>query len=225
MRETTETARDGFKYLRSGCAVATIAAVVATVGDLLMLYVANAGRPELGLAAMPAPVLWIGGMLGVVAIPIYVLGYRAAATLAAPRFARHARVVAVAGAAGSVLGAVIHGCTAFFIREGLASGAPAEDPLAAVAGSPLLLTLWGAATLLVISASVAFAIALRRGVPSAPRGLAWANPAVVTIALSLAGSVTPMSRAFLVPAAPNLAHVVFFAACARAMKLEMARRP
>jgi len=34
-----------------------------------------------------------------------------------------------------------------------------------------------------------------------------------------------MSRAFIVPAAPNLAHVVFFVACLRGMKLEMARRP
>ena len=164
-------------------------------------------------------------MLGVVAIPIYVLGYRAAATLVAGAYERHARVIAGAGTLGSVLGAVIHGCTALVIRHGLASGAPAEDPLATVAGSPLLLALWAVATLLVVAASVAFTTAVRRGVPGVPRGLAWANPAVVTIALSLAGSVTPMSRAFLVPAAPNLAHVVFFVACARAMKLEMARRP
>jgi hypothetical protein len=220
-----EVSRDGMRRQRRSCAVAALAAVIATAGDLLMLYVANAGRPVLGLAAPPPALLWIGGVLGVVAIPLYVLGYRAAATLAAPRLERHARVIAGAGACGSLLGAVIHGCTAFVIREGLSSGAPPEDPLAAVAGSPLLLTLWGAAALLVISASVAFAIALRRGVPGLSRGLLWANPAVVTIALSLAGSVTPILRAFLVPAAPNLAHVVFFVACARVMKLEIMRRP
>lgn len=224
MRGTTQT-RDGLRRQRRSCAVAALAAVVATVGDLSMLYVANAGRPELDLAAAPPALLWIGGVLGVVAIPFYLLGYRAAATLVAAGYVRHARVIAGAGTLGSVLGAVIHGCTAFFIRHGLASGAPAQDPLAAVAGSPLLLTLWGAATLLVIAASVAFAVALRRGVPGVPRGLAWANPAVVTIALSLVGSVTPMSRAFILPAAPNLAHVVFFVACVRAMKLEMARQP
>jgi hypothetical protein len=224
MRGATET-RDGWRPQGHSCALAALAAVIATVGDLLMLCVANAGRPELGLATMPLPALWIGGVLGVVAIPLYLFGYRAAATLAAPRFARHARVVAIAGTAGSVLGAVIHGCTAFFIRDGLASGAPAEDPLAAITGSPLLLALWAVATLLVVAASVAFATAVRRGVLGVPRGLAWANPAAVTIALSLVGSVTPMSRAFIVPAAPNLAHVVFFVACARAMQIETARRP
>ena len=190
-----------------------------------MLYVANAGRPELGLAAPPPALLWMGGGLGVVAIPLYVLGYRAAATLVAAGYERHARVIAGAGTTGSVLGAVIHGCTAFFIRDGLASGAPAEDPLAAVAGSPLLLTLWGVAALLVVAASVAFAMAARRGVLRVSRGLAWANPAVVTLFLTLVGSLTPLSRAFLVPAAPNLAHVVFFAACVRAIRAATLPRP
>jgi hypothetical protein len=225
MRSTIEVSRDRLRRQRRSCAVAALAAVIATAGDLLMLYVANAGRPELGLAAPPPALLWIGGVLGVVAIPIYVLGYRAAATLVAAGYERHARVIAGVGTLGSVLGAVIHGCTALVIRDGLASGVPAEDPLATVAGSPLLLALWAVATLLVVAASVAFATAVRRGVPGVPRGLAWANPAVVTIAVSLAGTLTPMSRAFLVPAAPNLAHVVFFVACARVMKLEMARWP
>jgi hypothetical protein len=220
-----EVSRDGLRRQRRSCAVAALAAIIATAGDLLMLYVANAGRPELGLAAPPPALLWIGGVLGVVAIPLYVLGYRAAATLVASGHERYARVIAGAGTLGSVLGAVIHGCTAIFIRDGLASGAPAGDPLAVVAGSSVLLTLWGVATLLVVAASVAFAMAVRRAVSGVPRELAWTNPAVVTIVLSLVGSVTPMSRAFIVPAAPNLAHVVFFAACVRVMKLEMARRP
>lgn len=225
MRRTTETPRDDWGRQRRSCAAATFAAVIATVGDLLMLYVANAVRPELDLAAAPPGLLWIGGVLGVVAIPIYMLGYRAAATLVAAGYARHARAIASAGTLGSVLGAAIHGCTAFFIRDGLASGAPAEDPLAAIAGAPLLLALWAVAALLVVAASVAFATAVRRGVPGVPRGLAWANPVAVTIALSLVGSVTPTSRDFIVPAAPNLAHVVFFVACVRVMKFEMARRP
>lgn len=225
MSGTMGTRRDGLERRRRWCVIATLAAVVATAGDLLMLYVANAGRPELGLAAAPPALLWIGGTLGAAAIPLYVLGYRAAATLAAGVHRRHARVIAVAGTFGSVLGAVIHGCTAFFIRDGLALGAPAEDPLTAVAGSPFLLALWAVATLAVVTASVAFATAVRRGGPDVPRGLAWANPAVITIALSLVGSVTPMSRAFVVPAAPNLAHLVFFAACVRGLQLAATPRP
>lgn len=45
---------------------------------------------------------------------------------------------------------------------------------------------------------------------------ALANPALVTVALVLAGLPSAMGGAFLVPAAPNLAHFVFFAVCARA---------
>jgi len=38
----------------------------------------------------------------------------------------------------------------------------------------------------------------------------------VGLALAALGLATPLGRAFLVPAAPNLAHVAFFALCARA---------
>ena len=47
-------------------AIGALAAVAASAGDLLMLWVANARRPELGLAAPPDTVLWLGAALGVV---------------------------------------------------------------------------------------------------------------------------------------------------------------
>jgi len=197
-------------------AVASIAAVVASIGDLLMLAVANTGRPELRLAAVPPVVLWVGALLGVVAIPFYALGYGHAARLIAQPFPGYARVVAGAGSLGALLGAVIHGYTALFVRDALASGAPAGDPLAAIGNAPPLAAAWALATLLIVAASVAFALAVRHGVPGVPRALALAIPAVVTVAIALVGGATLLGRAFLVPAAPNLAHVVFFAACARA---------
>jgi hypothetical protein len=183
-----------------------------------MLYVANAARPELGLIAAPIPVLWVGAVLGVVAIPFYALGYCGVAALVSRRFATHGRVIAWAGAAGGALGAVIHGCTASFVRDALETGAAAHDPLVTIGASPLLVALWGVAAMLIVVASVAFAVAVHRGVPRVPRTLAWANPAVVTLAIALAGSGTLLLRAFVVPAAPNLAHIVFFALCARALR-------
>ena len=198
--------------------IAAVAAVVASAGDLMMLYVANSTRAELGLAAALPLMLWVGGLLGVVAIPFYMLGYRGVAAFIEPHRAAHARVIAGAGGAGSVIGAVIHGCTAFFIGDRLASGAPAGDPLAAITESPALVVLWSVATALVVAASVAFALAVRRGVPPLRPRLAWWNPAAITVALSLVGSTTVLLRSFLLPAAPNLAHVAFFAVCARASR-------
>lgn len=103
-----------------------------------MLYVANAARPELALPTPSPTLLWIGGALGVGAIPLYALGYRQAAAMVSPRFASYARVISSAGVLGSLIGAVIHGCTAVFIRDGLASGAPANDPIVVIASSPSL---------------------------------------------------------------------------------------
>jgi len=209
-----------------GCSVnlslAAIAAAVASVGDLLMLYVANAARPELGLAVAPPIMLWAGALLGVVAIPFYALGYRSVASLVAPRFASHARIIAGTGTVGSLLGAVIHGATAFFIRDALAWGEPARDPtLASRGGAPPLLAMWGIATVLIVAASVAFALAVRSGgVSRVPRALAWANPAVLTLLLALVGATSALGQAFVVPAAPNLAHFVFFAACTRATRAD-----
>ena len=225
MRGTVTNAETPRGHARAGCTLAATAAVVASVGDLMMLYVANAGRPELGLVAAPAAVLWIGALLGVVAIPLYVLGYRGAAALVAGCSARDARVIAGAGAVGSILGAVIHGCTALFIRDGLSSGVPAQDPLIALGASPLLVALWAVAALLIVGASISFARVLLLAVAGAPRTLAWMNPALVTILFSLLGSATLLLRSFLVPAAPNLAHVVFFAACARVLRVAGPQRP
>ena len=58
--------------------------------------------------------------------------------------------------------------------------------------------------------------AARRG--AAPRGWIVANPAVASVLLAAAGAATELGRAFLVPAAPNLAHVVFFAAALRSSR-------
>ena len=48
-------------------------------------------------------------------------------------------------------------------------------------------------------------------------GSELANPALVTLGFALLGMPVVWLRAFLVPAAPNLAHLVFFAVCAWAI--------
>jgi hypothetical protein len=199
--------------------LAAFAALAASAGDLLLLYVANAQRDDLGLPQAGRAWLWLGGTMGVVAIPFYALGYRSASHLVAAVSVRGAQAVFVAGAAGALLGSVIHGLTAAHISTQLDAAAPGRDPLESlVGGDPLLLTLWGLAALLVVVASALFGWFVARGGTVAPRRAALANPAFATIALAAAGLPSILLRAFLIPAAPNIAHLIFFAVCARVLR-------
>jgi hypothetical protein len=188
--------------------------LVATAGDLLMLYVVNSRRPELFLPTAPPSFLWLGGALGVVAIPFYALGYHAASRSFAATEKGAARVVLVTGMLTALLGAVIHGLTAAGLASEVEAGLPGRDPLRAVAsGGPLLLTLWAIGSVLGTCASVAFARTVGRGRSRLLPAVAWANPIVLMLVIGLAGLPVAVLRAFLTPAAPNVAHVLFFAAC------------
>jgi hypothetical protein len=195
--------------------IAALAAMAATLGDLLMLYVANSRRPELLLPEVSAEALWVGAALGVLGIPVYALGYHAASRMLGPVSRRSARAVFLLGSLGAAIGAGIHALTALQIQSDLEAGAPALDPIEAVASwGPTLPALWAMAAALVVSASLIFGWRVGRGGGPAPRFLGLANPALITVALVGVGMTTPLLRAFLAPAAPNVAHVLFFAACA-----------
>ena len=194
--------------------IAALAAMVATLGDLLMLYFANSRPPEILLPAVPEAFLWVGAVLGAVGIPFYALGYHAASRIIEASSQSAARAVFLLGGLGALIGAVIHAYTALQIHSDLEAGAAAQDPLSSVASwGPTILVLWALAGALVLSASVLFGWFVTRRRDSSSHLLALANPALVTIALVGAGMSTPLLRSFLVPAAPNVAHVVFFGAC------------
>ncbi|MEW6287684.1 MAG: DUF6796 family protein [Chloroflexota bacterium] len=194
--------------------IAALAALIASTGDLLLLYIGNSQRAEFALPQIGEGWLWLGGMLGACAIPFYALGYRAVSEWIAPLSRRAAQALFVSGIIGSLLGAVIHALTAAYIGASLHRGVVSEDPLKAILQSgPLLLSLWGLAALLILFASVLFLWYVGSGRTAAPRALALANPAFLTLALGAAGSPSILLRAFLTPAAPNLAHVIFFILC------------
>lgn len=204
-------------------AAAVVAAVLASAGDLMMLWVANAARVERSLASPPSWVLPLGAALGVVAIPLYGLGYAAlAAVLARPADsptgapgASPALVAALrwGGVATGLLGGAIHGATGWSIREALAAGAVAGPPLEAIVhDGGALLVAWAAEAGFLATASLAL---LRAGLESdrgPARTLLAANPFVVTLVLAGLAMPGEIGRSFLAPAAPNLAHVVLFAA-------------
>jgi len=203
--------------MRVAFGIAAAAAAIATVGDLLMLWVANALRPDLRLPPPSPGVLWLGAALGVMAIPLYAIGWAAAAARARGALGRGAPWVMVAGGIGAVVGAYIHAATAWLIEGQIRSGTPPGPPLDSVMAAGAALTVpWAVATVALLVASGAIVWAARRG--AAPRGWIVANPAVATVLLAAAGAATELGRAFLVPAAPNLAHVVFFAAALRSSR-------
>lgn len=186
-----------------------------------MLLVAHATRPEYHLPPPSAWILWVGGILGVITIPCYALGYRAVARIIqpnSPNLRIQAPIVLGCGVGIGAAGALIHGLTALSIQDALASGAAAHTPVEAIAASgQVFLAAWIIGSLLVLVASIAIFIAIftvsasvgASHVPVLPRWLAWLNPAVITVLLAMLGVPWEVGRSFLIPAAPNLAHAIF----------------
>ena len=197
--------------------IALVAAIAATVGDVLLLATANAGRPGFEWLAAPSETaLWIGTYLGVLAIPCYGLGYRDVARGVPPPYGR---VVAALGIAGGVLGGTTHGLTGLAIHVESTGGTTGTDPVTMLARyGAYLLPLWALVGAGLVIGSTAFSLGVARGASSMPRWMALANPAVLTLAIVLAGTTSEIGRAFLVPAAPNVAHVAFFALAAATSK-------
>ena len=196
---------------RTLISVACVGAIAASLGDLMMLYVGNAQRPELHLAAPPAAVLWVGAALGVIGIPVYGLGYLGLRA----RFVRRARtaanVLAGTGLAACAVGAVVHALTALAIDASSGSSAPSQAPLEAVAGTRGALgTSWLVCGVAFAAASAAFAYLQGRSAVGSARWLAAANPLAITVALIALSVPFEWGRSFVAPAAPNLSHVVFF---------------
>jgi hypothetical protein len=193
--------------------IGLVAAIVATAGDLLLLATSNAGPTAINW--LPAPsetALWIGTYLGVLAIPCYGLGYRDVARGLPPPYRG---VVTALGVAGGVLGGTTHGLTGLAIHFESNGGTTGMDPVTLIARyGNYLLPLWALIGVGLVIGSTAFALGVVRGRSSMPRWMAFANPALVTLAIVFAGATSEVGRAFLVPAAPNVAHVVFFALAA-----------
>ena len=191
--------------------VACVGAIAASAGDLLMLYVGNAQRPELHLAAPAPALLWIGVVLGVVGIPLYGLGYVGLRERFARRAAIGANVLASAGIAACVTGAAVHALTALAIDASLGTNAPSQAPLDAVAGTRGALgTSWLVCGIAFVAASVAFAYLQARYAAGRARWLAVANPLLITVALVALSVPFEWGRSFVAPAGPNLSHVAFF---------------
>jgi len=189
--------------------IASIAAVVASVADLMMLSVVLISAPEVKVA--PGVLLSVSAILGSIAIPFYALGYAAIArsfTSPAPGLRR---TIVVSGIIVGVMGGILHAATAVFIWRSWESGLMVK-PGDVLHSGLLLPMLWGLATAATLLASGALGFAVVAGKSSLRPVVAVLNPVVGTaliVSLVLVSGSKNLAE-FLVPAAPNLAHVIFF---------------
>jgi hypothetical protein len=194
-------------------AIASVAAVTATAGDFMLLLVGNSMRGDLQLHQPPAIVLPLGGLLGCLSIPLYALGYWALAQVIRSTKPIPARIVRIGGIAFAALGASIHGLTWMTIRDSAPAGSGSTTPLDAIATSGgMLLNAWIAAALLLLIVAIAIAWSGLLRPRAIPVWLALFNPVNITLVIGALGAATEFGRSFLVPAAPNIAHIAFFAA-------------
>jgi len=113
---------------------------------------------------------------------------------------------------------VIHGITGMAEHIERAAGLPARNPLLFVRQhGAYVRPLWIAVFVLGSMLSVVFVRAVARGDTALPRWMALANPVALIVLAALLGAPTPLGRAILVPAAPNVAHVWLFALAAIAL--------
>lgn len=195
---------------RGAFAVAGVAAIVASAGDFGLLSVGHAaGDPSLGFATPPAGTLPLSQWLGAFAIPLYGLGYW---SLAHGLRGRSRSVVAWLGLYVAALGATIHALTGLALLRG-----PLEFPETAGAFSmpplylPFLLPFVLVGVVGLLLASGVFAAAVLRGRSDYPRWLGLLNPLVCIFLVGLAGTPWQYGRSFLIPMAPNVGNIVFFA--------------
>jgi hypothetical protein len=191
--------------------IATLSAVAATIGDFLMLYVVNANAVH-NSPSHESVLLLLGYFLGAFAIPLYGFGFWAIAKIFAPDASRAGRVVFISGVMMGVIGGIIHGVTGVTIEAQLRAGGAHPEPIAAIIleYGVYLIPLWAAASALSLIGAVGFASGVVSGKTIFSPFIAVCNPVVLTVCVGLAGTVTPAIRVFLVPAAPNVAHVLFF---------------
>jgi len=198
--------------------LALIAAVLASVGDFGMLYAGQqAGNPALGWPAPPPFTLALGQWLGAFMIPLFGVGY---ASLAQGLAGRARPIVYWLGIYTSALGGVIHAVTGLAIlhtpiEAGGNAGAFAIDPTSL----PFLMPFVVVVVLGLLIASGVFAHAVFSGTSVYPRWLGFMNPVSCVVLVSCAGMPFEYGWLFLVPMAPNVGSVGFFA-----LTLAVARR-
>ena len=202
--------------LRVAGITAIVAAIIASAGDFLLLYVANAPKYGFGLTGEQTNRwLLVGHYCGVLAIPLYSLGYWHVSRGLAAAGRRISRSVFALGVYTAAVGSAIHGLTAFGLHASPLAGAqPSPHPLEVLTPPelvPYLLPLWALVGLAMVAGSALYAFAALTRPTAYPKWGALLNPALLVVAGNILALVSPLLTDFLVVWMPNLAHILFFA--------------
>ena len=202
--------------LRVAGIIAVVAAIIASAGDFFLIYVANAPKYGFGLTGEQANRwLLIGHYCGVLAIPLYSIGYWHVSRGLAAAGQGIARSVFAIGVYTSAVGSAIHGLTAFGLHTSpLAEAQPSPHPLEVLTPPelvPYLLPLWAFVGLAMLAGSALYSFALFTRPTAYPKWGALLNPALLVVAGSSLALLSPLLTDFLVVWMPNLAHILFFA--------------
>jgi hypothetical protein len=189
------------RALQQAGIVAVFAAILATLSDLTLLWLSRAGSSA--VARITLPVTYVGAL----AILFYAVGYWQVACGLLAAGERLARWVFLLGAATAGIGAVIHGMTGLSLRYEALHGGDVSPARMIVSLLPLWLLGIGSGVL----ANVLYARAILRGPTAYPRWMAAANMIVLPVAVAALSTLCrPEVRPLVMPAAPNIAHVIFF---------------
>jgi len=193
--------------------LACIAALMATCGDLLVLLVVNSQRTGVTIQ-QSSIMLTFGGLFGCLSMPFYAFGYAAVARLLRPTARIAAAIILFGGIAFAIVCPLIHGLMWMAIRSQIATNAlSSSDPMAAVAAQGgIVLDLWimGVVLATVISISIVRAGIVRPRL--IPLWFACLNPITLVLVIGMVGSFEAVGRSYILPMAPNLAHIGFFVA-------------
>ncbi len=106
---------------------------------------------------------------------------------------------------------MLHGATGVAIDAQLRAGADFPDPVEGLlVFGEYILPLWAAVGLLGLVTSGAYVYAVALGKSPLPRSAAVVSPVLLILVMAVASSGSELLEAFLAPAAPNLAHLLFF---------------
>lgn len=196
--------------LRIAGIVATVAAILAGTGDLLLFYVPGFADDLFAVRALPDWRIVAGTLLAISAIPILAVGYWAFSRYLLPAGRKLADATFVGGMYGAGIGNAIHGAVGVLVLVVQRNAITAQDADFVQAYARIVVPLYALFYLLMTVGTLVLAVVIWRRRTAYPRWFAallplWPNLIVLGIA-----EVIPSLGDALVPSIANLSHALLF---------------
>ncbi len=224
---------DRERWIVRACVACALGTLVVAVGEFLMLYAPGGGyTPAEGhrnFAGVSPGRSTLGFYLGVLGVPIYLLGYWQIARALEPAGRRLASAVRWLGSYCTVIGNVWLGSNAYLaavVRERERAPTefrPALDRLVAemdALADPLLQII----RTILLAVSLLYVYGVLTGRSDYPRWMAIFSPFLLLVLIFACYLAAPAIGQYIVPDAMNVAHCAFFTLSAFALGSAYARR-